>query len=321
MAVEFISYGYDTAPGEGIGELVWQEMFPQIGSGTYAVRSTTDWKVTAVSGADRTVSIAAGRGLGMGIIDKTTANDTIQLDPIVSGSRWDLIVCRRDPTPTKGVSQFMKINGGASPVIPGARLSGPGIHDQPLALVQVTAGQTQPTGFIDLRTWVGDGGGLVANSDLVRSFLLTPGTVLNINGLEWVRRVGANDILEWFCPDEPTEYAPVALPSWQVTGSIHTKPAGSKKHVTTVITCKRTSGDFNLDSTAFVPVGTVIPTGAQGGDEQPLYDVRGLINGGNNTPVHVSLNPISGLLSIRAVTTDHLVKTGSQFSVNFTYYI
>jgi hypothetical protein len=122
-------------------------------------------------------------------------------------------------------------------------------------------------------------------------------------------------------PDEPTLYAPVTLPSWQVTGSIYTKPAGSKKHVTNVLTCKRTGGDFSLDSTQFVPVGTVIPAGAKGGTEQPLYDVTGLLNGGNNTPLHVSLNPVSGLLSIRAVAADHIVKTTSQFSVNFTYYI
>jgi hypothetical protein len=197
MAVEFFSYGYDTAPGEGIGELTWQEMHPQIGSGTYGVRSPGDWKVTAVSGADRTVSIASGRGFGMGIIDRTVANDTIQLDPISSGSRWDLIACRRDPTPTKGKSEFVKINGGATAVVPGARLSGPGIHDQPLALVQVTAGQTQPTAFIDLRTWVGDGGGLIAAHDLVRSFLNQTGTRLWIDGVDWVRRSGANDVPEW----------------------------------------------------------------------------------------------------------------------------
>lgn len=199
MAVEFISYGYDTAPGEGLGELTWQEMFPQIGSATYAVRSATDWKVTAVSGADRTVSIAAGRGFGLGVIDKTVANDTIQLDPIASGSRWDLIACRRDPTPTKGVSAFTKVNGGATATIPGGRLVGPGIHDQPLALVQVTAGQTQPTNIIGLRTWAGDGAGLVAENDLVRDYLNAPGTRLYVasTGIDWIRRVGANDTNEW----------------------------------------------------------------------------------------------------------------------------
>jgi hypothetical protein len=200
MAVEFFSYGYDTLPGEGLGELVWQEMFPQIGSATYAVRSPADWKVTAVSGADRTVSISAGRGFGLGVIDKTLANDTIQLAAVAGPAgtvRWDLITCRRDPTPSKGVSEFRAIVGGATPVIPGARLSGPGIHDQPLALVPVISGQTQPGNIIDLRTWVGDGGGLVANHDLVRSYLNKAGTRVVINGLDWLRQVGDNDTLEW----------------------------------------------------------------------------------------------------------------------------
>lgn len=197
MAVTFYSYGYDTLPGEGLSETVWQDMFPVIGLATYGVRSPADWKVTAVPAADRTVSIAAGRGYGLGVIDKTVENDTLQLAAITSGSRWDLVVVRRDPTPSAGVSKFEVISGGATPVIPGGRLVGPGIHDQPLALVQVTAGQTQPTGFIDLRTWAGDGGGLVANHDLVRSFMNKTGTRLNINGVDWVRRSGANDTPEW----------------------------------------------------------------------------------------------------------------------------
>lgn len=198
MPVEFISNGYDTTPEKPYGEGVWADSHPVIGLASYGVRSALDWKVTAVAGQDRTVAIAAGRGYGHGVTDKTIANDTIQLDTISSGSRWDLIACRRDWTPTSGVSQFVKVNGGATAVIPGGRLLAPGeIDDQPIALVQVTSGQTQPTSIIDLRTWAGDGGGLVANHDLVRSYMDATGTRLNINGTDWVRRVGANDTPEW----------------------------------------------------------------------------------------------------------------------------
>lgn len=151
-----------------------------------------------MAGQDRTVSIASGRGFGHGVTDKTVQNDTIQLDTIASGSRWDLIVCRRDWTPTAGVSTFQKVNGGATATIPGGRNANPGgIDDQPLALVQVSAGQTQPTAVIDLRTWSGDGGGLVANHDLVRSYLNAVGTRIAINGMDWLRVVGANDTPEW----------------------------------------------------------------------------------------------------------------------------
>lgn len=201
MAVEFISNGYDTTATTPYTEGAWADAHPSIGLATYGVRSPTHWKVTAVAGQDRTVSIAAGQGFGHGITDKTYDNETLQLDTIASGSRWDLIAVRRDWTPTAGVSKFVKVNGGATPVIPGGRNSNPGgIDDQPLALVQVTAGQTQPTSIIDLRTWSGDGGAVVAGHDLVRSFLNATGTRLNINGYDWIRRVGDNDTPEWISP-------------------------------------------------------------------------------------------------------------------------
>jgi len=198
MAVEFFSRGYDTTSTNPYTEAAWADAHPSIGLATYGVRSPNHWKVTAVAGQDRTVSINAGMGFGHGVTDSTPTNDTIQLDTIATGSRWDLIACRRDWTPTAGVSKFVKVNGGATAVVPGGRLYGPGnIDDQPLALVQVTAGQTQPTGIIDLRTWSGDGGGIVAAHDLVRSFLNKTGTRLNINGIDWLRRSGANDTPEW----------------------------------------------------------------------------------------------------------------------------
>lgn len=198
MPVTFISNGYDTTVDKPYGETVWADAHPAIGTARYGVRSPLDWKVTAVAGQDRTVSINAGKGFGHGVTDKTVENDTIQLATITSGSRWDLIVARRDWTPTAGVTKFEKIAGGATAAIPGGRQVGPGnIDDQPLALVQVTAGQTQPTGIIDLRTWSGDGGGLIANHDLVRSYLNSVGTRIVINGIDWVRRVGDNDTPEW----------------------------------------------------------------------------------------------------------------------------
>lgn len=198
MPVTFTSHGYDTTVDNPYGESVWADAFPAIGTARYGVRSPLDWKVTAVAGQDRTVSINAGHGFGHGVTDKTVDNDTIQLATIASGSRWDLIVARRDWTPTAGVTKFEKVAGGATAAIPGGRLVGPGnIDDQPLALVQVTAGQTQPTAIIDLRTWSGDGGGLVAGHDLVRSYLNSVGTRIQINGTDWVRVVGANDTPEW----------------------------------------------------------------------------------------------------------------------------
>lgn len=212
MAVTFISHGYDTTTANPYTESAWANAHPSIGLARYGVRSPLHWKVTAVSGQDRTVSINAGEGYGTGVTDKTFDNETIQLDTISSGSRWDLIAVRRDWTPTGGESKFVKVNGGATKTIPGGRNSVAGnIDDQPLALVQVTAGQTQPTAIVDLRTWAGEGGGVVANDDLVRSFLNATGTMLQINGVNWVRRVGANDTPEWFEENSTGAWVPLTL--------------------------------------------------------------------------------------------------------------
>lgn len=186
----FTSNGYTTTPAAA-----WADAHPTIGLAKYGVRSPADWKVTPVPGQDRTVSITAGRGFGHGVTDKTVTIETVQHDAITS-PRWDMIACRRDWN--TGTSQFVKVNGNGTPVIPGGRNATPGnIDDQPLALVRVTGGEIQPSDIIDLRTWSGDGGGLVGADDLVRSFLNAAGTRINIKGVDWIRRVGANDTNEW----------------------------------------------------------------------------------------------------------------------------
>lgn len=208
MPVAFTSHGYDTTTGNPYTEVAWANAHPSIGAASYGVRGPLEWKVSAVAGQDRTVSIAAGRGWGHGVTDSTFANETIQLDTITSGTRWDLIAVRRDWTPTAGESKFIKVNGGATAVIPGGRVAEPGnIDDQPLALVQVTAGQTQPTVVLDLRTWSGDGGGLVAEHDLVRSFMDAVGTRLRIDGVGWTRAVGDNDTPVWVKEHVPSAMA------------------------------------------------------------------------------------------------------------------
>ena len=321
MAVTFISNGYDTTSTNPYTEGAWADAHPAIGT-RYHVRSPLHWKVTAVAGLDRTVSINAGQGVGHGITDKTVENDTIQLDTIASGSRWDLIVCRRDWTPTAGESKFMKINGGSTAVIPGGRQVGPGnIDDQPLALVQVTAGQTQPTAIIDLRTWAGDGGGLIANDDLVRSFLNSTGTRIFVTstGIDWIRKVGANDTPEWVSPTEPTEYAPLNnIPFWSTSGAVTVSPEGSKRRVTVDVTVKRTGGQFTLKNDAWSIVGTIVPVAAQA--SKPVkYLSCAIVGGANNYTLNVAFNP-SGALSIRSVN-DFMVTTDSFFNINVVYYI
>jgi hypothetical protein len=192
MPVTFLSSGYDLS---NPSRESWATAHPSIGLARYGVRSPSHWKVTAVAGADRTVSILAGQGYGYGITDYTYDAETIQLDPVMSGARWDLIVCRRNWIPAAGESSFQKVNGGPNPTIPFRSTGAGNIDDQPLALVKVTA--NEPLEIIDLRTWSGDGGGIIANHELVKSFLNATGTRLNINGVDWIRRLDADGSPEW----------------------------------------------------------------------------------------------------------------------------
>jgi len=323
MAVTFISNGYDTTSTNPYTEGAWADAHPAIGLARYQVRSPLHWKVSAVAGLDRTVSINAGQGAGHGITDKTVENETIQLDVISSGSRWDLIVCRRDWTPTAGESKFMKINGGATPVIPGGRQVGPGnIDDQPLALVQVTAGQTQPTAIIDLRTWAGDGGGLIANDDLVRSFLNSTGTRIFVasTGIDWVRKVGTNDTPEWQPLHEPTFYTPVTATGWSVTGDIASEQVGSKRKVTVDVTVKRTGAAFSLGSDAWEYLIPLIPVALRSTVPQVKY-LPILITGGSNHILAAASVNANGALTVRSTSGSYLFTTNALFTINLTYFI
>lgn len=124
----------------------------------YSVAGPNDWKVTAVAGQDRTVSIAAGVGYGHFVLDTETAPTLLQLGAISSGKRWDLVCRRRTWSPPGGTSVFYAVQGqpasNPAATIPSTRANVPGQQDdQPIALVQLTAGQTTPSQIIDLRAW------------------------------------------------------------------------------------------------------------------------------------------------------------------------
>jgi hypothetical protein len=320
MAVTFISHGYDTTTGNPYTETAWADAHPLIGAGQYGVRSGSDWNVTAVTGADRTVSIAAGFGWGAGVTDLTVANETIQLDTVTSGSRWDLIVARRDWTPTAGETKFMKINGGATKAIPGGRLLTPGgIDDQPLALVQVTAGQTQPTAIVDLRCWASNGG-MVAKDDLAKVYLNKLGTCLYINGTEWRYIPGANNVPEWVTGGAVTTYAPLQPTGYSVTGGVSTEQVGTKRRVVVDINIERTGGT-QFVGTDFSGFGALIPSAARG-TSTPKYVPIAISGGvsGNNVHATVFLNTSDGTAAIRSQGAFNMT-SGALFSLNLTYYI
>ena len=190
-----ISVGYDGA----VSESQWSDMIKKVGSAEYGVVGQNDWKITPVTGADRTISIAPGKGWGHGVFDENTAPVQIQLDPVVSGTRYDLIVMRRDWTAAGGSSTFVKVNGTSEVKIPIGRTKGPGVIDeQPIALIQVNAGQTAPGAIRDLRVWAGNGG-MVMWHDLCLGYLESIGTQIMDcgNGKKYQRVLGADGNPLW----------------------------------------------------------------------------------------------------------------------------
>ena len=186
------SFGYDGS----VSEVAWATMVTGVGSSEYGVLGSNDFKTTAVAGADRTVSIAAGSAWGKGVYDTSDANITVQLDTVASGSRWDLVAIRRNWSGAAGTTSVVKINGGASKLIP-ARNVNPGVlDDQPIALVQVTAGQTQPTAIVDLRAWGGNGG-MAAMDTLALNYLNRVGSQVTIGGDVWVSTPSTSGTVSW----------------------------------------------------------------------------------------------------------------------------
>jgi hypothetical protein len=234
-----ISVGYDGA----VTESQWSEMIKKIGSADYGVVGLNDWKVTPVTAADRTVSIAPGKGWGHGVFDENTAAVQIQLDTVSSGYRWDMIAMRRDWTGAGGVSTFVKVNGTSVSQIPVGRTSGPGVIDeQPIALVQVIAGQTAPGVIIDLRVWAGNGG-MTMMHDLALGYINTVGAqVLDSgNGKKYSRRIAPDGNAVWEA-SAPDGYIPLYAFGSTLAGGI---PA--------------TGGNF------FVQAGTTVNTFDGGG--------------------------------------------------------
>lgn len=207
------SVGYDGI----VNEIQWSEMIKKVGAADYGVVGIDDFKVTGVAGVDRTVSIAAGKAWGHGVYDTSTSAVTVQLNTVSSGFRWDLIAIRRNWTGTGGATTVVKVTGTSAQIIPAGRAVGPGVTDeQPLALVQVTAGQSAPTAYIDLRVWAGNGG-MTMWHDLALTYIDTVGAQIldSGNGKKYSRRIGLDGLPHWEA-SAPDGY----IPAWGVAGTL-----------------------------------------------------------------------------------------------------
>lgn len=169
------------------------------GAPDYGVYGVNDFKVTAHPSIPYAVLVKAGKAHGFGVTDTAADDQVVQCVSLTTGqSRWDLIVVRRNWQPAAGgPSTLVAVQAGGVAAIPSTRKVGPGVEDdQPLFLVKWQGGTSAPVEFIDLRVWTGNGG-LYAKSDLVRSYLTSVGTEVNINGVVWALTLGDNDLPSW----------------------------------------------------------------------------------------------------------------------------
>ncbi|MDN4644916.1 hypothetical protein [Arthrobacter sp. PsM3] len=168
------------------------------GAPDYGVYGVGDFEVTAHPSIPYAVLSKAGRAHGHGVTDTAGTDQVVQCGTLASGTRWDLIVVRRNwQNSLGGPSTLVAIPGGTTMEIPAARKIGPGVEDdQPIALVQWQGGLSAPAKIVDLRVWAGNGA-LFAKDDLVKTYMTKPGTEININGTVWAYQIGASSTLGW----------------------------------------------------------------------------------------------------------------------------
>jgi hypothetical protein len=210
------SIGYDGS----VNEAQWSKLVPLAGSSHYGVAGAPDWKVTPHATLDRGVSIATGSGWGHGVLDTSDATVSLQGTTVSSGSRWDLVVARRNWGGAGGLTTFVVVPGSASKTLPARNTNAGTLDDQPLALVQFTAGQTAPTAVVDLRCWARNGG-MMAKDDLALIYLKMPGAQVMINGAQWNCELDANGNTSW------TTFVSGRIPLFGGTDAALDGPAGS----------------------------------------------------------------------------------------------
>lgn len=254
------SIGYDGT----VNEAQWAKLVPSAGSSEYGVLGAGDWKVSAHPSIAQAVNIAPGTGWGWGVMDTTDSTITVQCDAITSGTRWDLIMMHRDWTPPGGTTTGDKVTGTSTKQIP-PRSTNPGVtDDQPIALVQWTAGQTQPTAIVDLRCWGGDGG-VFAVDTLVLSYLTRIGAVVQIGTDWWVRSLDTNANTVWIDRrGAEVIYASTSDSTWayNVTLTRHLADTGTKTVTCGLIVARTGGGGFSVPPgswttlfSALIPVG------------------------------------------------------------------
>jgi hypothetical protein len=199
---------------------------PAVGGARFGVVAPDDLEVVRNTGLDRGISINGGRIWGDGvysIFDETVPAATFALPaPAAGTTRWHMVVARRDWQNPYTLT-FPAIDAGPTAAL-AARENNPGVtSDQPLALVEVIAGQSAVGQIIDLRCW-NSGTLIIAKDERVKGYLAEIGAVLKVGRIKWTYEDTGNSVFDWVL--EPGPFAMAAgADSFTMNGSATTTKA------------------------------------------------------------------------------------------------
>lgn len=211
------SWGYDGT----VDEVDFGRIMAFSASSEYGVDDPNSFKASTVAGQVLMTQLTGGWAWTSGLVDNMTTMETVQYDPVASGTRWDMVVLRRDWTPPGGTTTLAVIKGGASKALPGRNDVRGVLQDQPLWLVRIDSGKSIPSEYVDLRIFARNGG-CTANDDLARSYVSFTGTMIEIRDTLWIYRVSPNGTNEWkkLVSFGDTSWVKVALAGgWSGSGS------------------------------------------------------------------------------------------------------
>lgn len=280
-----VSKGYE---GTIAPNVPWAQMNQAYGH-EYVASHYDAGRVSIVPGGTRTVRVNAGpvvNGLqtgigGHGVFDAITASEDIAITaslPSTGQVKWYLIVARRTWQTTQATS-FVAITGTASEALPSRNTTPGTIDDQPLALVQITGGQTVPTAVRDLRPLSRNGVYVVdpAARDLVMSYFNQVGYRLVVGTQEFTRVASSDGTVSW-SPRESLANVTVFGDGWEATpgasnvprvrrvgnqvflyGSVRKRPTGSGSGSNLL----SIPAGFIPSTTATRPIGTTVLSNAQ----------------------------------------------------------
>jgi hypothetical protein len=150
---------------------------------TYGVEAVSNAAVSIKTGTDRTVSISPGNLWGRGVFTKSTAVESVTLPAApASGSRWDMIVLRRDWAAK--ASTFTYVKGSTQKVLPTRTTNAGVLDEQPLALVRIEAGKSDVQEVVDLRCYASMGGA-TARDELALGYLARTGARVIVGSQEY----------------------------------------------------------------------------------------------------------------------------------------